>query len=201
MVDGTHVPGQLPLRLDELEVDFYGGNLHKWLCAPKGAGFLYARSEVQHLLKLLVVSWGYESEIPGPSRFVDHHEWTGTRDIAAFLSVQAAIEFQRGHDWGKVRHAYHELVGEAQERICALSGLSPLSDDSWFMQFVATLLPDASDMSALKTCLYNEYRIEVPLILWNDRKFIRVSVQGYNTRRDVEKLVETLGEVVEKCKM
>ena len=146
VVDGAHAPGQIPLRLDNLGADFYGGNLHKWLCAPKGTGFLYARKEVQHLLKPLVISWGYEAETPSPSMFVDHHEWTGIGDIAAFLSVPAAIEFQREHDWEKVRHACHELVREAQERICAMSGLSPLSDDSWFMQMASIPLPDATDL-------------------------------------------------------
>ena len=123
VVDGAHVPGQIHLNLEETGADFYTGNLHKWLCAPKGAGFLYARSEVQGILEPLVVSWGYEAERPGPSKFVDHHEWWGTRDIAAFLSVPAAIQFQRENDWGKVRVACHVLAVEAESRIREITGL------------------------------------------------------------------------------
>jgi isopenicillin-N epimerase len=197
VVDGAHAPGQIPLRLDDLGADFYGGNLHKWLCAPKGAGFLYARPEVQHLLKPLVVSWGYEAEIPGPSKFIDQHEWTGTRDIAAFLSVTVAIDFQREHNWDKVRSASHDLACEVQERICALSGSSFLSDRSRFLQFVAIPLPDAINLDGLKMRLYEEYRIEVPLILWNAHKFIRVSIQGYNTQRDLDMLVGALEVLVD----
>ncbi len=199
VVDGAHAPGQILLQLDDLGADFYGGNLHKWLCAPKGAGFLYARPEVQHLLKPLVVSWGYEAENPGPSVFIDLHEWKGTRDIAAYLSVPAAIEFQREHDWVTIRRLCHDLVREAEEKICALTGLTPLNPPiSEFgnggLQMAAVPLPGFTDLPALKTRLYDEYRIEVPLILWNGCKFIRVSVQGYNTPRDVDKLVDVLGE-------
>jgi isopenicillin-N epimerase len=91
---------------------------YKWLCAPKGAEFLYARLEMQNLVKPLVVSWGYESQTPGNSVFVDYHEWWGTRDLAAFLSVSPTIKFQHKHDWDKVRIACHELVKDAQRRIC-----------------------------------------------------------------------------------
>ena len=202
VVDGAHTPGQIPLQLTDLGADFYGGNLHKWLCAPKGAGFLYARPEVQYLLKPLVVSWGYEAETPGLSLFVDHHEWTGTRDIAALLSVPAAIEFQRQHNWEMVRRACHELVREAHERIYALAPLCPPISDfgsgglQGGLQMVSAPLPDDTDLTALKTRLYDDYHIEIPLILWNGRKLIRVSVQGYNTRRDVEMLVDALVRLV-----
>jgi len=194
VIDGAHAPGQIPLDLDSLGADFYGGNLHKWLCAPKGAGFLYARPEAQSLLKPLVVSWGYEAELPGPSRFVDHHEWWGTRDLAAFLSVPAAIQFQADHNWDDVRAACRELALDAQKRICHLTGLSPLhsDDDGWFRQMTAAPLPADADLAALKTRLYAEYRIEIPLIAWNGLKLVRVSVQGYNTRRDVSALVKAL---------
>ncbi len=198
VIDGAHAPGQTPLNLDSLGADFYGGNLHKWLCAPKGAGFLYARPEVQHLLKPLVVSWGYESEMPGPSQFVDYHEWTGTRDIAAFLAVPDAIKFQEEHDWTAVRAACHELVVETQERIAPLWP-PHFQTQKWGdggLQMAAAPLPDSVDLVSLKTRLYDGYRIEVPMILWNGKKFVRVSIQGYNTRRDVDKLVNALKDLL-----
>ena len=195
VIDGAHAPGQLSLNLDALGADFYGGNLHKWLCAPKGAGFLYAHPDVQHLLKPLVVSWGYEAEVPGPSQFVDHHEWWGTHDPAAFLSVPDAIEFQQKHAWDRVRAVCHALVREAEERMLNLTGLPTIyPDDTWFCQFAAALLPPTTDVQELKTWLYDRRRIEVPIIDWHGRKFVRVSVQGYNTRREVEALVNALAE-------
>jgi isopenicillin-N epimerase len=196
VVDGAHAPGQIRLDLEEINADFYTGNLHKWLCAPKGAGFLYARPDVQNLLEPLVVSWGWESEKPGPSKFIDHHEWWGTRDISAFLSVPAAIEFQKEYDWDKVRADCHALVAKAEERICELTGLpSQYADDSWYTQMVAAPLPSETDIATLKPRLYDDYRIEVPLVEWNHRKLIRVSVQGYNTQADIDHLLKSL----EKC--
>ncbi len=200
VIDGAHVPGQLPLVLDSLGADFYGGNLHKWLCAPKGAGFLYARPEMQQLLKPLVVSWGYESITPSGSEFVDHHEWWGTRDVAAFLSVPVAIKFQQEHDWDKVRVACHELAEDAQRRICELTGLAPLhashQSDSWFAQLTTAPLPVDSDLVALKTRLYDVFQIEVPLISWQDKNLIRVSIQGYNSKEDVDRLLDALSALL-----
>jgi isopenicillin-N epimerase len=200
IIDGAHVPGQLPLDLDSLGADFYGGNLHKWLCAPKGAGFLYARPTMQNLLKPLVVSWGYEPETPGSSPFVDQHEWWGTRDVAAFLTVPAAIKFQEKNHWNTVRDACHILAKDAQQQICDLTGLAPLHSftDNWFAQLTAAPLPADTDPSALKARLYNEYRIEVPLIEWNKMKLIRVSIQGYNSKRDVNYLLRALTELLDK---
>ena len=193
VVDGAHVPGQIHLNLEETGADFYTGNLHKWLCAPKGAGFLYARSEVQDILEPLIVSWGYDAERPGPSKFVDHHEWWGTRDIAAFLSVPAAIQFQRENDWGQVRVACHVLAVEARSRIREMTGLPSIHiDDSWFAQMVAARLPAETDILALKEYLYNECHIEVPLVEWNGSKLIRVSFQGYNTTEDIDSLILAL---------
>jgi isopenicillin-N epimerase len=196
VIDGAHVPGQLPLDLDALGADFYGGNLHKWLCAPKGAGFLYARPEMQNMVKPLVVSWGYEPETPGASPFIDQNEWIGTRDMAAFLSVPAAIHFQQEQAWDEVRSACHELACYAQDEICSLTGRSPLhasrQSETWFSQMTAAPLPADTDIAALKIRLYDEYKIEVPLIAWNNHKLIRVSIQGYNTKRDVNRLLHAL---------
>jgi len=198
VVDGAHAPGQIALDMQSIGADFYGGNLHKWLCAPKGVGFLYARPEVQSLLKPLIVSWGYESEIPGTSRFVDYFEWMGTRDIAAFLSVPNAIQFQREHNWDSVRADCHEMARYAQRAICDLTGLAPLYSElsDWFAQLVTAPLPEPVDLATLKARLYDEYRVEVPLIFWNGRKLVRVSVQGYNTKEDVDALVHGLKKLI-----
>ena len=193
MIDGAHAPGQIDLNLRELGADFYSGNLHKWLMSPKGAAFLYARKAMQHLVEPLVVSWGWEAEKPSVSKFVDEQEWQGTRDIAAFLSVPAAMQFQRDHDWPRVRRECHELVRYARQQVSDLTNLPPLSpdDEQWFAQMSALPLPPC-DLDALKRRLYDEFKIEIPVIRWNERHFVRISVQGYNTRVDVDALVKAL---------
>jgi isopenicillin-N epimerase len=196
VVDGAHAPGQIPFSLEEIGADFYTGNLHKWLCAPKGAGFLYARPEVQNLLEPLVVSWGWESEKPGSSQFADHHEWWGTRDIAPFLSIPAAIQFQKEHAWESVRASCHELALDAEARIRQLTGLrSMYSNDAWFAQMVSVKIPFDTDVHALKIRLYEGFHIEVPVMKWNDNKLIRISVQGYNTANDIDALLIALQEL------
>jgi isopenicillin-N epimerase len=144
----------------------------------------------------LIVSWGYESEKPSGSRFIDEQEWTGTRDIAAFLSVPAAIRFVQAHQWDQIRLQCHTLAQFAREQITNLTGLPPLSPDSieWYVQMVTLPLPPC-DPAQLKTRLYDEFCIEVPIVTWQNRQFIRISIQAYNTLEDVEKLVVALRKI------
>jgi isopenicillin-N epimerase len=198
IVDGAHAPGQVPLDMGQIGADFYGGNLHKWLCAPKGAGFLYVKPEVQHLLKPFIISWGYESANPSSSKLVDYHEWTGTRDVSAFLSVPEAIKFQEEHHWESVRKDCHQLACDVQRKICRLTGLDPFyMDDRFFPQFVSVPLPDKINPTSLKEELYNQFLIEVPVLAWNGKNVIRVSVQGYNTSRDINVLVDALRSLMQ----
>lgn len=205
VVDGAHAPGQLPLNLPQLGCDLYTGACHKWLCAPKGSAFLYARPEVQSWLEPLVVSWGWsdaEEYVPNPEMggtpFIRFHQWQGTRDLAAFLATPAAIAFQAAHDWEAVRRRCCVLAADTRHRLNALTGLPAICPDSpeWFTQLFAARLPDGADTKALKMALYDDYRIEAPLIEWNGQKFIRVSFQGYNTQADAEALVEAMGDLL-----
>ena len=193
VIDGAHAPGQIPLDLETLGADFYAGNCHKWMMTSKGSAFLYARREVQSLLEPLVVSWGWEADEPGPSRFIDHHQWQGTNDIAAYLSVPAAIRFMEEHDWPAVRERCHELLRDARRRVGELAGVEPITPDSsdWFAQMAAIPLP-ACDSERPQSRLYDEFAVEVPIIEWNGRQFVRVSIQGYNTPADVDALVSAL---------
>jgi isopenicillin-N epimerase len=114
--------------------------------------------------------------------------------MAAFLSVRKAIQFQEDHHWDDVRERCHLLVASAQKRICELTGLAPLHPrtDDWFCQMATALLPVNTDIIRLKNRLHDGYKIEIPLMDWNGNKLIRISVQGYNTKRDVDKLVDAL---------
>jgi len=198
LVDGAHAPGQVPLDLAALGADFYAGNCHKWLCAPKGAGFLYARAPAGHRLAPLVVSWGTDSPLASGDPFIDELEWSGTRDYSACLAVPAAIDFQAAHDWPAVRARCHALAGEARARLLDLPGIRAThpDDDVWYAQMAAVELPPGTDVFAFKDRLYLDHRVEIPTILWNGRPLLRVSIQGYNTAADVESLVTAVRAVL-----
>lgn len=194
IIDGAHAPGQLPLDLAALDADIYIGACHKWMMAPKGSAFLYARPEIQPQLEPLVVSWGYDEPTYDTGYpFIDMHEWQGTRDLAPFLATPAAIQFMDDHDWETVRAGCRTLAAETRARLEALTGLPSLCPDApaFFTQLFAARLPPV-DLPALKDRLYQEYRIEVPVYAWNDQPLIRVSIQGYNTQEDANTLLTAL---------
>jgi isopenicillin-N epimerase len=196
VVDGAHAPGQIPLALGGLGADFYAGNCHKWMCSPKGSGFLYARSERQEMLDPLIVSWGWRSRDPGVSPFQDYFEWTGTHDPAAYLSVPAAIQFQAEHDWPVIRDACHALVDEAQQRIGKMTGLAPISPDEpgWWGQMRAIPLPKSESVTAeaFQARLWDDYQIEIPVHDYGDLRLMRLSIQAYNSPADIDRLVSAL---------
>ena len=196
IVDGAHAPGHIPVDLQQIGADVYAGTCHKWLCGPKGSAFLYVRPEQQSWVEALIVSWGWAEG----HTFVSRNQWQGTRDIAAFLSVPAAIAFQAEHDWDAVRGRCHALAREARARLAALTGLPPICPDPaagwpWFAQMVAAPLPPY-DGPTLRRRLYDEYRIEAPVTTWEGRNLLRVSFQGYNTAADLETLMGALADVL-----
>lgn len=191
LIDGAHAPGHVPVDLPEIGADFYTGNCHKWMCAPKGAGFLYVRREHQAEIHPLITSWGYRDG----DTFVTRHQVQPTRDPAAYLSVPAAIEFQREHHWEQVRAACHALAVDLRTAINALTGRAPLCDEAHFAQMFAVELPPC-DVTAIKNRLYDEYRVELPVYQWQDKPILRVSLQGYNTPDDAEQLLTALREVL-----
>ena len=185
VVDGAHGPGQVPLDLEGLGADFYAGNCHKWLCAPKGAGFLYARPERQALVEPLVVGWGHDT-----SPYALAHDWESTRDPAAYLAVPAAIEFVR--EQGRGEECREVLRGGSA--LLADAGFEPLAPEQP-LQMRAFLLP-ACDPETVQRRLLDEFRIEVPVRAWNGRHLVRVSVAPYNEPSDLERLAEALGRVL-----
>jgi isopenicillin-N epimerase len=204
IVDGAHVPAHLPLDLGLLDADVYTGACHKWMCAPKGAAFLWVRREVQPLIEPLVVSWGWEPADPGPSPFIDRLEWQGTRDLSAYLATPAAIDYQRRHSWENIRQRCQVMAEHAQQRFHSLldqEALSPLATDDdrsprWFGQMVAIRLPDHVDVADLKRRLYDGWRIEVPVYRWKDVPILRISIQAYTSGNDLDRLAEALTALV-----
>lgn len=189
IVDGAHAPGQIPLDLVELDVDIYAGNCHKWLCAPKGAAFLYVRPEQQDWVESLTISWGWQ---PGHT-FLSRNQQQGTRDIAAFLAVPRAIDFLAEHAWDDIRPDCHERLSNLRTRLHEALGQPMMypNDPAWFSQMALVRVP-ATDAAALKRRLLHVHGIEVPCTRHEDQVFVRVSVQGYTTDADLAALETAL---------
>ena len=196
-VDGAHAPGQIPVNLNAINADFYVGNCHKWLCAPKGSAFLHARTEHHAMLDANVLSWGYAAgtdeqsgfdDFLGKTLFERRMQWQGTRDISAWLAVPAALDFQRKNDWPALQVRCHALAKMALDVLTERFGTQPIAGDEDWAQMVAIPLPP-QDPELLRKRLYEESHIEVPVTTHGNQTFLRISVQGYNTLADIERLL------------
>ena len=208
LVDGAHAPGMLPVDLRALGAAYYTGNCHKWLCAPKGAGFLHVRRDRQAGLRALVISHGANSTRTDRSRFRLEFDWTGTRDFSAFLCIGAALDLVGGlvpGGWEEVRRRNHALACRARALICEALGVAPPCPDSMLGSLAAVELPrhprwppGARDADPLMGLLFARYQIEVPIYGWPapDRRWIRVSPHLHNSEPQYRFLSDALREAM-----
>jgi len=205
LVDGAHAPGMLALDVPAVGAAYYTGNCHKWLCAPKGAAFLWVRRDRQADVRPLTISHGANSARRDRSRFVLEFDWTGSFDPSAWLAIPAALETVAGlvpGGWPALRARNRELALAARRLLCDVLGIpSPAPDD--MIGSLATVplpdsapdaLPGAFGLDPLGERLLTAHRIEVPVFAWPapPRRFLRVAAQLYNTPADYERLAAAL---------
>ena len=197
IVDGAHVPGHIDLNISELNPDFYTGTLHKWMLAPKGSSFLYVKKEFQDDIDPLVVSWGYESVAPSESQFLDYHEYQGTNDHSAFLCTPKVIAFLEENNWNEKVKACKQLVFSNYQRFCDLLNTKPLAPiTEEFLGQMASIQIKTSNPAALKDLLYDDYKIQIPVMPLNGNVFLRYSINVYNSQDDLDRLYQVLQEII-----
>jgi isopenicillin-N epimerase len=205
LVDGAHAPGMLPLDITSLGASYYAGNCHKWVCAPKGAGFLYVRADHRDAIRPPVISHGANAPVGDRSRFHLEFDWTGTHDPTAWLTIPTAIEVMGDllpGGWQALQQHNRSLALKARTLLCERLGVSPPCPDEMIGSLAALPLPDASTdfdpgpfgCDPLQMTLYQQYHIQIPIFPWPavPHRLIRISCQIYNRWDDYTRLADAL---------
>jgi isopenicillin-N epimerase len=194
LVDGAHAAGMLPVDLREIGADFWTGNMHKWVCAPKASAALYVAPQWRDTLQPLVASHGLRDG------YQPSFDWTGTRDPTALLAVPAALGFFAQAGWDAVRARNNALARRGAALLAERIGTRPPADgltgeDGQAGSMRLVELPAAmteAGARALERRLLEEYRIVVPVTELGGWRWLRVSAQLYNTIDDYERLAAAL---------
>ncbi|MCB9792535.1 MAG: aminotransferase class V-fold PLP-dependent enzyme [Alphaproteobacteria bacterium] len=192
LVDGAHAPGQLALDLEALDADYYVGNCHKWLWAPKGCALLRVAPRAQAGLHPTVISHGYRQG------FTQEFDFTGTADVSAWLSIDAALDFQAELGDERVRAHNRALALQARALLSEAWGATPAGPPETVGFMAALQLPERygpgtwEGSRAVKVPLWDKHRIEVPVTHFGGRLWLRISAQVYNELGDYERLAEAL---------
>lgn len=214
LVDGAHAPSMVPLDVGRIGAAYYTGNCHKWLCAPKGAGFLHVRRDRQQEVQPAVISHGFNTPRPGHTRLQDAFDWVGTDDPTPWLCVGEAIRFLDTLSGGGIEGLMRQnrrLVLDGRRRLCELGELSPTCPEEMTGSMAALRLPDDADPAGaldtstaiapvhrLQVELLERFGIEVPVYHWPaaPHKLLRISAQAYNSPAQYEQLAAALGSLL-----
>ena len=193
LVDGAHAPGMLDLNINQLSPDWYVGNLHKWVCGPPGAGFLWVNDAHLENIHPMTISHFYKQG------FINEFDWQGTRDITSILCAAIAVQWGEKIGWTHIRNHNHSLAVSMQSKLIdAWKGesLSP-SNGSMIGSMATVQLPIGfplveETVDAMQKWLYDQYQIEVPIMLWQDRTVVRISAQLYTELDDINRLINAV---------
>ncbi|MBG1269002.1 aminotransferase class V-fold PLP-dependent enzyme [Nostoc sp. WHI] len=200
LVDGAHAPGMISLNLQEIGATYYTGNCHKWLCAPKGAGFLYVRRDQQPEIRPLTISHGTNSSRTDKTRFQLEFDWTGTDDPTAYMCVPEAIAFMGSllpGGWTELMQQNHQLVLQGRQLLCEVLGVQPPCPEEMIGSMAVLPMPailENRDFMSVHDELFDKFGIQVQVMPWHEkpRMLVRISAQIYNTLEQYEYLGKVL---------
>jgi isopenicillin-N epimerase len=215
LVDGAHAVGMVPLSLRDVGATYYAGNCHKWLCGPKGSGFLYVRRERQRDVRPLWISHGANSPRSDRSRFLLEFDWTGTVDPTPSLAIPAAIRYLgslRPGGWPEIMESNRRLCQEAREILSRDLDLPASAPDEMLGSMATFVLGPAGEPSApgstaprdpLQDQLFERFRIEVPVWSWPREaiperprlRLLRISAALYNRPEQYHELAVALRQL------
>jgi isopenicillin-N epimerase len=194
----------LPLQIAKLGAAYYTGNLHKWVCAPKGAAFLWVREDKQKDIQPAVISHGHNTPRPGFSSFQDRFDWAGTADPTTWFCTAEAIRWLGQllpGGWPAIRAANRQLAIAARRLLCQRLQIEPPCPES-MLAAMATLplpapfqhRPKGGKIDADQLRLYDEYSIEVPLLRFGspERRYLRISAHLHNSLPEFEYLADAI---------
>ncbi len=196
-VDGPHGVAQFDLNLDRLGCDYYTASCHKWLSAPFGSGFLYARPNRQSQVLPIAQSWGrLYPELLSEWNWDDEFVWTGTRDPTPLLTIPAAIDFLAQFGFAEFREQCVGLAQYAQRRIDSVTGLTPprLVVNRPSMMALCPLPP--GDQLSFQRALRQRFGIAALVTSWNGLRFLRVSCHLYNDQQQIDRLADAVRQLL-----
>lgn len=194
LVDGAHGPGQVPLDLSRLGADYYVGNCHKWLCAPKGSGFLWAAPDRQADLHPVTISHGLGQG------FLAEFDWTGTRDASACLAIGPALDFLKRLGGPALMARNAELATQATALLCHRLNTEPGAGKEMAASMGLIRLPLEGNVTpervlALRRRLLDA-RTDAPLHALGGSAWLRLSAHAYNELDDYERLADIVARVI-----
>ncbi len=194
LVDGAHAPGMLALDIARIGADWYAGNCHKWLFAPKGCAFLWTAPAHQAHTHPTVISKGYGVG------YCAEFDWTGTRDPSPWLSIDAALDFHRELQREGLMQHNHELAASAAQTLASAWRVAPPAAPELLGAMATVALPECwqgahGDVAALRRLLSEDYLIEVPVLELGALRWVRISAQAYNEAEDYVALARAVSEL------
>lgn len=190
LVDGAHTFAHLDFMVPDLDCDYYGTSLHKWLCSPFGTGMLYVKKE-----KIMKI-WPLTAPGDPESDDIRKFEAMGTRSFPAELAIGTAIEFHKMIGSERKQDRLRYLKNYWMERLQEIPGI----------YFNTSLKPEFScglgnfgiegiEPAEIQTKLMNDHRIYTISIDWENIQGIRVTPNTYITTEDLDRFVRSVHKI------
>ena len=198
LVDGAHGPGQVALDLPALGVDWYVGTCHKWLSAPKGCGFLYARADRRADLHPVTISHGYRGG------FTTEFDYTGTMDPTAYLAVPAALAFFERLGSTALMERNRHLAAEAAKMLAIglgteVGAVPEMAGAMGLVRLPLDLPSKRSEALKVRRAL-QEAGTDAPVHPQAGGLWLRLSAYAYNELSDYQRLAQILPGVLDRLR-